>query len=488
MKNREILARGLVLLLVAIAVPACAGGGQEEAQDSAQQPTPEPREASITRTVVANPEEMQQAFMAVAEQVLPVVVEVNVLQFVQQQPQSLFEYFFGQPEGQQQPRPGLGSGVVVRTDGDTVYAVTNYHVVSEADRISIVLEDGREFDASLVGGDQRTDLALLEFQGGEDIPVVEFANSDEARVGQWVVAVGNPFGFESSVTVGIVSALGRSAQAGMPVGSFTEYIQTDAAINPGNSGGALVDLDGRLIGVNAWIASQSGGSAGVGFAIPSQVVSKVVGDLINEGRVIYGWLGVTALDPSARPVAGLATGLEVEGQSGVVINNVHQGSPAATDGLLPGDFVTSVGGTGVQNFTEFSRAIGSESPGTEIDLSLVRYGDEERVTVTLDRQPPRQDLNNPANLWPGMTIVPITDRVRNQTGIPGSVEGVIAIGVVADSPAAAAGVQRGDIVMGIDGTETPNVIPFYRALNEAGQTIPVRINRAGREIRVRLQR
>jgi serine protease Do len=486
MTNRTTRIQALVVFLAAIALPACAGGRQESGQQPEE--TEQSQQTSVTRTVVANPEEMQQAFMEVAEKVLPVVVEVNVLQFVQQQPQSLFEYFFGQPEGQQQPRPGLGSGVIVRTDGDTVYVVTNYHVVSEADRISIVLEDGREFDASLVGGDQRTDLALLEFQGAEDIPVVELADSDEARVGQWVIAVGNPFGFESSVTVGIVSALGRSAQAGMPVGSFTEYIQTDAAINPGNSGGALVDLDGRLIGVNAWIASQSGGSAGVGFAIPSQVVSKVIGDLIEEGRVIYGWLGVTALDPSARPVAGLAAGLEVEGRNGVVVNNIHQGAPADTDGLLPGDFITSVGGIGVQNFTEFARAIGSESPGTEIDLALVRYGSEQSVTVTLDRQPPRQDLNNPANLWPGMTVVPITNRVRNQTGIPSSVEGVIAIGVVAESPAAAAGIQRGDIVVGINGTDTPNVIPFYRALNEAGQRFPVQINRAGREIRVRLQR
>lgn len=467
--------------LVAMAVPACAGG-QEEAQESQQ-----PQDTTVTRTVVANPEEMQQAFIDVAQSVLPAVVEVNVVQIVQQQPQNLFEYFFGQPQ-QERRRPGLGSGVIVRTDGNTVYAVTNFHVVSEADRINVVLEDGREFEASMVGGDQRTDLALLEFQSSDDIPTIEFADSDEAQVGQWVLAVGNPYGFESSVTVGIVSALGRSAQAGTPVGSFTEYIQTDAAINPGNSGGALVDLDGRLVGVNAWIASQSGGSTGVGFAIPSQVVDRVVTDLIEEGRVIYGWLGVTALDPTGRGVPGLADGLDVGDESGVLINNVHQGAPAATDGLLPGDFITAVNDSDIQSFTEFARAVGSERPGTEVELSIIRYGGSDSVTVTLDQQPPREELNNPSNLWPGMTIIPITGRIREQLNIPSGVSGVIAINVIAESPAATAGLRRGDIIVEIDGTTTDGVMPFYRALNEAGDSVPVSVNRGGRGLELVVRR
>jgi serine protease Do len=378
--------------------------------------------------------------------------------------------------------------VIVRTNDETVYVVTNYHVVAEADRINVVLEDGREFDASLVGGDQRTDLALLEFQSSEEVPTIELADSDQARVGQWVLAVGNPYGFESSVTVGIVSALGRSAQAGTPVGSFTEYIQTDAAINPGNSGGALVDLDGRLLGVNSWIASQSGGSTGVGFAIPAGVVRRAVSDLIEHGRVIYGWLGVTAMSLAGRAAPGLAAGLEVEDDSGVLVNNIHQGSPAAQDGLLPGDFVTSVDGNNVEDFTQFAPAVGGQSPGTEIDLSLIRYGNEETVTVTLEQQPPQQDLNNPANLWPGMTVLPITQQLRNQTGIPGDIDGVIAISVIAESPAASAGLRRGDIIVDVNGTTTADVIPFYRALNSGDGTVAVGVNRGGREIQIRLRR
>ena len=473
----------VLAFLFAVAPMACASGGAESAEQ-------EEDTGPVTRTVVANPEEMQQAFMDVADQVLPSVVEVNVVQIVEQQPQSLFEYFFGeQGDQEERRRPGLGSGVIVRANGDTVYVVTNYHVVQEADEISVVLNDGREFQASLVGGDQRTDLALLEFTSSDSIPVIELGDSDEARVGQWVIAVGNPYGFESTVTVGIISALGRTAQPGTPIGGFTEYIQTDAAINPGNSGGALVDLDGRLIGVNSWIASQSGGSTGVGFAIPVNTLSGSIDELIQEGRIIYGWLGVTSIDPSQRGFAGLAADLGVEDDTGVLIDNVHLDSPAADDGLQPGDFVTAVNGTSVENFTEFARAVGGNSPGTEVSFSIIRAGEEElSLSVSLEAQPAQEDLNNASNYWPGMNVIPITDQVREQTGIPGSVQGVIAIRVLAESPVAAAGVRRGDVITGISGTATPDVSSFYQALAEAGDRVEFSINRGGREIGIRLSK
>ncbi|MFW5685019.1 MAG: Do family serine endopeptidase [Spirochaetota bacterium] len=471
----------IALFLVMLSPAACAGGGSEEE---------EPEDHIVTRTIVANPEEMQQVFMDVAEEVLPAVVEVNVLQIVEQQPQSLFDYFFGQPEEGGRRRPGLGSGVIVRTNGDTVYVVTNYHVVRDADQISVVLTDEREFEASIVGGDQRTDLALLEFTSSDDIPVIEPGDSDDASVGQWVIAVGNPYGFESTVTVGIISALGRTARAGTPVGGFTEYIQTDAAINPGNSGGALVDLDGRLVGVNTWIASQSGGSVGIGFAIPVNVVNSAIDDLIEQGRIVYGWLGVTAMDPTSQALPGLASDLGIGDETGVLIGNVHSASPAVEAGIVPGDFVTAVEGRGIESFSDFERAVGGNRPGTEVDFSIIRFGDERDVTVTLAEQPPQEELNNPANIWPGMYVLPITDELREQAGIPWSAQGVVAIRVIAESPVAASGLRRGDIIVDINGNETPDAASFYEELaaTDPGDRIEFGINRGGREIGISLTR
>ncbi len=476
---RRITYVSAIVLLVTTAPLACARGNEE-----AQEPT----ETEITRTVVANPQDMQQAFMEVADTVLPAVVEVNVLQIVEQRPESLFDYFFGPPPEGEQRRPGLGSGVIVRTSGDTVYVVTNYHVVQEADEINVALYDGRDFTAVKVGGDERTDLALLEFESDGDFPVIEFGNSDDARVGQWVLAIGNPFGFESTVTVGIISAVGRTAQPGMPVGGFTEYIQTDAAINPGNSGGALVDLDGRLVGINSWIASRTGGSVGIGFAIPTNVVQNAVDDLIEQGRVIYGWLGVTMVDPTPQVLPGLAEDLGVDEAAGVFIDNVHLGSPAVEAGMRPGDFVTEVAGTAVSESVDFARAVGGHRPGTEVGFTLIRSGEERAITVRLGEQPSPEEMRDPQNLWPGLTVVPITDRIRRQTRIPSGLDGVIALRVIGDSPVAVAGLQRGDVITEINGSGTPDARAFYEALEAAGDRVEFEINRNGREFGISVRR
>jgi len=470
-----------LVFAIAIIPLACAGGSPESTETGDQ---------TVTRTVVANPQEMQQAFMAVADTVLPSVVEVNVLQIVEQRPQSLFDYFFGNPDqGQgEQRRPGLGSGVIVRTTDSTVYVVTNYHVVQDADEISVVLHDGREFEASLVGGDQRTDLAMLEFSSSEDIPIIEFGDSDAVRAGQWALAIGNPYGFESSITAGIISAVGRTAQPGTPIGGFTEYIQTDAAINPGNSGGALVDLDGRLIGVNSWIASQSGSSAGIGFAIPTNVVEGAIDDFIEHGRVIYGWLGVTVMNATPQTLPGLAADLDVEPESGVLIDNIHQASPATDAGVLPGDFITEVNGSGVEDAVGFARSVGGNSPGTEVTFTLIRSGDERALSVTLEEQPGAEELNDPANLWPGMNIIPISDEIRSQAGIPSSLDGVIAIRVIGESPVATAGIRRGDVITAINGNDTHGAQAFYDALNAASGRVEFSINRGGREIGISLRK
>jgi len=460
---------------------ACAVGQNEDEGQQADSTT-------VTKSVVVNAADLQNVFAEVADEVLPVVVEVNVLQIVEQQQTSLFGNLFGGQQSQPREVPGLGSGVIVRADGETKYVMTNYHVVQDADRISIVLSDGRSYEAEMVGGDQRTDLALIKFSSSSDIPVATIGDSDLMHVGHWVLAVGNPYGFQSTVTAGIVSALGRNAQPGTPIGGFSEYIQTDASINPGNSGGALVNLDGEVIGINSWIASQSGSSAGIGFAIPSNVVRSAIDDFIKDGRIIYGWLGITYLDPTVQPLDPLTEALEVGDRSGVLIDNIHVGSPAYQDELRPGDFIVGIDGEAIGSGMDFARAIGGRRPDTEVTFDIVRYGGEISRTVRLAERPESEALSDPSKLWPGIDIMPITDEVRDQTGIPSSVSGVIAIRAIADSPVAVAGIVRGDVIQAVNDTETNDPMAFYRALNEAANVVTFEVNRGGRIVGLRVRR
>jgi serine protease Do len=224
--------------------------------------------------------------------------------------------------------------------------------------------------------------------------------------------------------------------------------------------------------------------------VPVNVVEGAVQDFIDEGRIVYGWLGVTAINPATQGLSALASDLGVEDTGGVLIDNVHTESPATDAGIIPGDFVTAVNGTNIENFVEFAREVGGNRPGTDVDFSVIRFGEEQSVTVTLEEQPSQEELNNPANLWPGMNILPLTDQIRQQTGIPSGIEGVIAIRVIAESPVATAGVRRGDIIVNINGTETPDATSFYRELGntQPGDRIEFGINRGGREIGIRLTR
>ena len=433
----------------------------------------------------------ENAFANVAEQLLPVVVEVNVVNMVEV-PQSPFEFFFRRPDqGQDQeqrevPRRGLGSGVIVRQDGDTVYVLTNNHVVREADQLNVGLSDGRQYEAELVGGDARLDLALLKFTAGEDVPVARFGNSNDLRVGDWVVAVGNPFGFESTVTSGIVSALGRTSamaqaqQRGANVPTLTDFIQTDAAVNPGNSGGALSNLDGEIVGINTWIASQSGGSVGIGFAIPANVAKKAVNDFIQEGEIIYGWLGVSIADSTQALFSNVREELNVGNQSGALILNVYQGSPAEEQGLQPGDYVTHVNGQSIENASELTRIIGNLTPNETMSVQVVRNGQRRSFDIRISQRKPESELDELADrLWPGMIVAGITDNIRNQLEVPNRVSGVVAVQIADNSPASQANIRQGDIIQSVDGSGIDGLAGFFRRLNEGGNNVRFGIWRQG---------
>jgi serine protease Do len=443
----------------------------EEEEEQQQQPVQQqsPQVDREIETVKQLP-----SFRDVAAEVLPVVVEVNVVKVIQQQmPQSPWDFFFGPGQQDQQQREfrrqGLGSGVIVKQDGETVYVITNHHVVGEADEINVRLADDREFDAKIVGSDPRTDLALLEFSTDQDVPVARLGNSDELKVGDWVMAVGNPYGFESTVTAGIVSALGRQAAAGTAIAGFTDFIQTDASINPGNSGGPLVNLDGEVVGINTWIASRTGGSVGIGFAIPVDITTKVINDIIETGKVQYGWLGVGIDDIKENQYPGLQEALEVKDKSGVMVINVFQGSPADKDGILPGDYITRIDDTNIQDAHHLTQKVGGMKAGSEVEFTLFRYGEEKTVTVELEERPTEQKINETTNLWPGMAVLELTDQMRGRLDIPNRVDGVVVGGITPQAGPSVAGFKVGDVITEVNEQSIDNAMDFYKRINTADE-------------------
>ncbi|MEW5814884.1 MAG: trypsin-like peptidase domain-containing protein, partial [Spirochaetota bacterium] len=311
-KKLQIVNFILMVLVLTVAVPLIVSFSFELRRRPAKEtsltvPAQLQQTARLTGSqTTVSPEVLQNSFREIAAKVLPVVVEVDVVDVLKQNaPQfsSPFDFFFSprqdenqNPQEREYKRYGLGSGVMIRKIGDKVYVLTNNHVVGQAEEIKVKLEDRRQFKAKIVGKDEKKDLALIVFETKENVPIAEMGDSSRLKVGDWVLAVGNPLGFESTVTAGIVSAVGRKSQLGSDVATFTDYIQTDAAINQGNSGGALVNLAGQVVGLNTWIASPSGGSIGIGFAIPINNAKKAIEDFISQGRIEYGWLGINIGD------------------------------------------------------------------------------------------------------------------------------------------------------------------------------------------------
>lgn len=328
------------------------------------------------------------------KKVMPAVVTIEIKKKADDQemaqmgmPQDFPFQFFGMPmpgnqpngQGQQMQRPeitGLGTGFVIEKDG---HIVTNAHVVDGAESVKVTFSDGSTADAKVIGVDKATDIALIKVDTKKDLPTVGFGDSDKAQVGEPVVAIGNPFGLGTSVSTGIVSAKGRDLQSG----PFDNYIQTDAAINKGNSGGPLFDADGEVIGMNTAILSPTGGSVGIGFSVPSDTIKGVIADLQDDGTVRRGFLGV-----SIQPVSDdIAAALGLDKPEGVLVADVSDGTPAKKAGLKRGDIVVAVDGKPMKSPRDLTRAIGSDEPGTEVKLSLLRANKPLTLSVTLDERP-----------------------------------------------------------------------------------------------------
>ncbi len=441
-------------------------------------------------------EQYQNMIRYIAQKALPVVVEINVVDVVKQPVQrffSPFEFFFnfpnnpngqrdnnpkGQQEEQELRRNGLGSGVIVRKVDDTVYVLSNNHVVGKADEISVRLQDGRQFTAKLAGKDPLRDLALISFETDEDVPVADLGDSDKLQVGDIVLAVGNPYGFESTVTSGIVSALGRRISPDPSTASLTDYIQTDAAINQGNSGGALVNINGQVIGINTWIASSTGGNVGLGFAIPVNNAKKTIDDFIQKGRVDYGWLGVNTGDPAD----SVKSDMGLKGKTGSFVYDVFKGSPADKAGILPGDFITAINGKKIKDRDDLVSVVAGLTPGQAQSFDIVRLGKSMTVKVTTDVRKTETDDSEKAKVWPGIVVIGITDQIRKNLNLPKKTGSIVVGSVEQGGPASIGGIRTGDIIKEVNGKSIDSVMDFYEALSEKGKSdIMLRIVRQNNE-------
>lgn len=367
----------------------------------------------------------------------------------------MLRQFFGDrlPEMRQEPQSGLGSGVVISSDG---YIVTNNHVVQGADILTVSFNDGREMKAKVVGRDPQSDIAVIKVDA-KDLPAIVLADSSKIEVGDRVLAIGNPFGIGETVTSGIVSAKGRRVGILAEVQGYEDFIQTDAAINPGNSGGALVDVDGRLVGINTAILSRSGGFQGVGLAVPSNMMHQVADSLVKNGKVVRGYLGVNiqSITPS------LAESFNLKNNRGALVAEVLPDSPAAKAGLKEGDVITAVNGQLIDNANNLTNTVTGVSPGTKLKLDVLRDGSTKQLSaVTAERPNDRRNRNNPEafsnnessdeGVLNGVAVGDLDGETRRTMNIPARLKGAVVTEVAADSAAAKAGLRAGDVILEIN--------------------------------------
>jgi serine protease Do len=482
-----LLSLGIISILAATVLFG-AGNLRVSEENPAETPSQVPTLAGMSTL-----EMIQESFREIAQKVLPVAVEIDIVDVVKQpypHYQSPFDFFFGPRQGPQEEREfrrrGLGSGVIVQRSGSTVYVLTNNHVVGEAEEIVVTLHDKRQFTAKMVGKDPRKDLALVEFETDEDIPVAELGDSDMVQVGDLVFAVGNPLGFQSSITSGIVSAVGRKPVAGTAIAGFTDYIQTDAAINRGNSGGPLFNIRGEVIGINTWISSPDGGNIGLGFTIPINNAKQAIGDFISKGSVDYGWLGINIGDPSPE----MREDLKIEEINGAFVSDVFRKSPADRAGILPGDFITHINGEKIEDSASLLFTVSNLPIGKPADFRLFRYGKPLEVQVKISARDDEEKIQEQRKeLWPGMSIVKITEDIQKQLNLSKRMGELIIGDVSQNSPAGLAGFRPGDIIRQINGEPVRSMMEFYRTINESeSDELMFRIFRQDSEVLVGLIR
>jgi serine protease Do len=419
------------------------------------------------------------SFAAIAKRTMPVVVNISTSSHRSARGGSsdpiedFFNRFFGEAPPRENNQRSLGSGILISKDGEIL---TNYHVVRNADTIKVRLADQTEYEARLVGKDDRTDLALIKIRrSGGNLPFARLGTSSQLDVGDWVMAIGNPFGLEHTVTAGIVSAKGRVIGAG----PYDNFIQTDASINPGNSGGPLINAEGEVVGVNSAIFSQSGGNVGIGFAIPIDLAKKIADQLRKNGRVVRGWLGVRAQDVTATLAASV--GLTRNPAETALVTEVAEKSPAAEAGIKTGDIIVELNGKAVPKSHEFPGVIADTAPGQKITLKIFRDKKEQLVNIRIGELTEESDANQQAEAKDpelGLRVQRITPEAARRLGLA-SPKGVLVVEVQPGSPADQVGIEPADVIREVNQRAVSNVKEFERA---------TRLGRRGDRILLLVQR
>jgi len=473
--NKWTFSQKLSAVLVVLSVTAAAVSVSASTNAASAKKTLEPPRAVFEAPANA------RSFADVVEQVSPAVVNIRVTMAAEAIPTNgfrsfrggqgtmpfddFFQHFFGIPGVPQRsvPMRAQGSGFLIDKGG---YVVTNNHVIENAEKIVVAAQNGDEFDATLVGTDPKTDVALLKIDAGGKLPSVNFGDSDRARVGDWVLAIGNPFGLGGTATAGIISARGRDIQSG----PYDDFLQIDAPINSGNSGGPVFNADGDVIGMNTAIYSPNGGNVGIGFAIPSKQVVEVVDSLKSTGTVRRGWLGVQIQDLDDN----MASSFALDKKAGALVGDVVEDSPADKGGLIVGDVILQFDGQDIEDAHDLSRVVAAAEPKEQVPVKVWRDGSEKTLHVKLGEsadEPTVASLSNSAARMEehdlGLSVANLTDEYRAQLGLPDDYSGVVIMQVAPDSSAAEEGLRRGDVVSRIDAQPVRNVDDAERALHDA---------------------
>lgn len=422
---------------------------------------------------------LQKTFVTVSNAVIPSVVNISTTSLITTHRNPIFNdpffrQFFGTPFNHGAPpqkhvERSLGSGFIISKDG---YIVTNYHVIKHATKVTVVLSDKSSYRATVVGKDPMTDVAVIRIHPKNDLPVIQWGSSRDVSVGTIVLAMGSPFGLTQSVTMGIVSALKRS---NMGIEQYENFIQTDAAINPGNSGGPLVNLQGEVIGMNTAIYTTNGGYEGIGFAIPVDMVRRVLKDLMTKGKVVRGWLGVSI--QNVTPV--IAKQFRLPGHTGILVSDVLPNSPAKKAGMKRGDVILALNGQKVVDANDLRLRVSQISPGTDAELSIIRDGHRRNITVRVGELPAKLSMMGGAepekspshfdNVLNGIMVMDLNRDIRGQLNIPENTRGVVISSIAPGSLAEASGLKRGDVIEEINRHPVPTVRAYIRAARHIGR-------------------
>ncbi|MDI6704343.1 MAG: Do family serine endopeptidase [bacterium] len=435
---------------------------------------------SQTSSSVDNPVEVKSVeglgniFVKIAEEVEPAVVNISTVRVIKEGTffhrefrspfqdeffddffERFFEFF---PHPRSFKERSLGSGVIIKKEG---YILTNCHVIKDATDIKVTLTDKREFKGKVVGLDKKTDLAVIKVDAKGDLPVVKLGDSERLRIGEWVIAIGNPFGLEHTVTVGVVSAKGRDLEIQGQI--YEGLLQTDASINPGNSGGPLVDIHGRVVGINTAIVSPTGiGSVGIGFAIPINKAKEIINDLIEKGKVIRGWLGIIIqeLTPALKEALNFK-------EDGVLVSDVLSDSPASKGGLKRGDIIIECNGIRVKEVKQLQDIVAKTRPEKEVNILIVRDGVKEILSIKIGEMPEEGIVFKPKEgTWLGVTVQDLTRELREHFDLEKGERGVLITDVEVGSPADEAGLQQGDLIKEVNEQKIHDVSKFEREINK----------------------